>query len=154
MKKILHFDSPREPYISDAAVVWCFDSRFFNAFRKLLKRLGVNYADRIRLAGGAKCLASPDDPSDQEFVLKQIRISIALHQTRRVILMTHSDCGAYGGLDGGFGGDTRLEVQKHTEELRKAAATVRTNFPHVQVDAYFIDFEGVWEVDVGATAQA
>jgi carbonic anhydrase len=42
-----------------------------------------------------------------EFVLEQIRKSIRLHGTRRVILMVHSDCGAYGGLAEGFRGDAR-----------------------------------------------
>src|SRR3974377_1240168 len=109
MEKVFHFDSPRARYICDAAVVWCFDNRFDIGFRKFLKRIGVAYADPIKVAGGAKCLASPDEAADREFVLKQIRVSMELHKTKRVVLMLHSDCGAYGGLDGGFHGDSRLQ---------------------------------------------
>lgn len=57
----------------------------------------------IRVAGGAKCLATPDPESERDFVLEQIPKSIRLHGTDRVVLMVHSDCGAYGGL-AAFGG--------------------------------------------------
>src|SRR5205085_9727642 len=95
MQKVFHFDSPRERYHCDAAIVWCFDNRFELGFRKFLKRVGVANSDPIKIAGGAKSLASPEHESDREFVLEQIRKSIRLHGTRRVILMLHSDCGAY-----------------------------------------------------------
>jgi carbonic anhydrase len=146
MAKVFHFDSPRDVYVADTAVVWCFDDRVNLVLGKFLRRLGVQKADRIVVAGGAKCLAAPSDDPDRDFVLKQIRLSIALHQTRRIVLMLHSDCGACGGL-AAFGGDTRLESEKQSEELRTAIATVREMFPELQVEGYFVDFEGVWAVD-------
>jgi carbonic anhydrase len=106
----------------------------------------VTYADPIKVAGGAKCLASPDELADREFVLKQIRISMGLHQTKRVILMLHSDCGAYGGLDGGFRGDPKFEAESHRRELIRAADVLRTMLPELKVESYFVDFEGVWQV--------
>src|SRR5450759_4122520 len=115
MNKVFHFDAPREKYHCDAAIIWCFDNRFELGFRKFLKRIGVSNADPIKIAGGAKCLASPELESERAFVLEQIRKSIHLHGTRRVILMLHSDCGAYGGLDGGFGGDAAAERVHHHE---------------------------------------
>ncbi|MGA3027394.1 MAG: carbonic anhydrase [Bryobacteraceae bacterium] len=148
MKKVFHFDAPRERYQCDAAVVWCFDNRFQLGLAKYLKRLGIANSDPIKIAGGAKCLASPEQQSDREFVLEQIRTSIRLHGTRLVILMLHSDCGAYGGLDGGFGGNARLEAQHHEEELRRAAEFLRKELPGIDVQAYFVDFEGIWAVDL------
>src|SRR2546430_4670825 len=100
MKKVFHFDAPRATYECDAAIVCCFDNRFELGFRKFLKYLGVVNSDPIKVAGGAKCLADSTRHEDMEFVLDQIRASIRLHGTRRVILMTHSDCGAYGGFAG------------------------------------------------------
>lgn len=37
MKKVFHFDAPREKYHCDAAVVWCFDNRFQLGFTKFLR---------------------------------------------------------------------------------------------------------------------
>ena len=152
MEKVFHFDAPREKYQCDAAIVWCFDNRFQLGFSKYLKRLGVVNADPIKIAGGAKSLASPEHAGDREFVLDQIWKSIRLHGTRRVILMLHSDCGAYGGLDGGFGGDAALEAQRQEQELRRAVEFLLKEIPGIEVRAYFVDFEGIWEVDLAGEA--
>jgi hypothetical protein len=148
MTKVFHFDSPREKYHCDAAIVWCFDNRFNLGFTKFLKRIGVANADPIKVAGGAKCLASPELERDREFVLEQIRKSIRLHGTKLAILMLHSDCGAYGGLAGGFAGDARLEAECQDKELKLAAANLLRDIPAIAVQAYFVDFEGVWSVDL------
>lgn len=134
--------------------MWCFDNRFDLGFRKFLKRLGVVNSDAIKIAGGAKCLASPEHETDREFVLEQIRKSIRLHGTRRVILMLHSDCGAYGGLDGGLKGDARAEAEHHTGEFRRAAGIVRETLPDVEIQGYFVDFEGVSKLDLQSAAAA
>src|ERR1700722_447424 len=148
MKKVFHFDAPRAEYHCDAAVIWCFDNRFQLGFAKFLKRLGIANSDPIKIAGGAKCLAAPEHETDREFILEQIRKSMRLHGTKLVILMLHSDCGAYGGLAGGFSGDARLEAECQDKELQLAAASLLREIPGIAVQAYFVDFEGVWSVDL------
>jgi hypothetical protein len=145
MQKAFHFDSPKEHYRSSAAVVWCYDARFEAALGKLCKRMGISNPDFVRIAGGAMSLASPERDSDREFVLDQLRKSVRLHSTGRVILMLHSDCGAYGGL-AAFGKDPQAEKGHHVAELNRAAACVREAIPNLPVDCYFVDFEGVWSV--------
>jgi hypothetical protein len=152
VKKVFHFDAPRGKYHCDAAIVWCFDHRFELGFRKFLKRIGVVNSDPIKIAGGAKCLASPDKETDRGFILDQIRKSIRLHGTKRVILMVHSDCGAYGGLDGAFRGDTKAEAEHHERELQCAAYVLAQAIPGVDVSGYFADFEGVWEAEIRVPA--
>jgi hypothetical protein len=147
MKKVFHFDASHQDYQCDGAVVWCFDHRFHLGFTKFLKRLGVVNSDVIELAGGAKNLASPEHETDREFVLDQIRKSVRLHKTKVVILMVHSDCGAYGGL-AVFGGDAALEAVHHEQELERAADCLRKAIDGLDVKGYFVDFEGVWEVDL------
>ena len=149
MKKVFHFDAPREKYHCDAAILWCFDNRFELGFRKFLKRIGVNSSDPIKIAGGAKCMASPEHATDRGFVLEQIRKSMRLHGTRRVILMLHSDCGAYGGLTAGFGGDAAAEAIHHERELQRAATNLRTAIPGIEVQGYFVDFDGIWDAEIG-----
>jgi hypothetical protein len=97
-----------------------------------LKRIGVVNSDPVKIAGGAKCLASPELETEREFVLEQVRKSMRLHGTRRVVLMLLSDCGAYGGLDGGFGGDAAAERAHHHEELRRAAENLARAIPGVE----------------------
>ncbi len=147
MTKRFHFDSPTEVYRADAAVVWCFDDRFTLAVEKFLKRTGIARADSVRVAGGAKSLASPNNESERTFVLDQLRLSRQLHATERVILIAHRDCGTYGGL-ARFNGDANAETQHHMVELGRAAGAIRTAFPGITVEGFFADFDGVWEVPV------
>lgn len=153
MQKVFHFDAPREKYHCDAAIVWCFDNRFELGFRKFLKRSGIVNTDPIKVAGGAKSLSSPEHESDRQFILDQIRKSMRLHSTRRVILMLHTDCGAYGGL-AAFDNDAERESANHSAELRRAAAYLRVTIPGVEIDSYFVSFDGVWEVDADPGAPA
>jgi hypothetical protein len=145
MRKVFHFSSPADKYVCDAAVVWCYDNRFETVFRKLLRRIGISHSDPIRIAGGARCLASSGQESERVFVLEQIRRSMQLHSTRTVILMLHSDCGAYGGL-AAFQGDAAREAHNHCTDLQQAIVRLREAIPALTVKAYFVDFEGVWEV--------
>lgn len=145
MKKIFHFDSPAEPYVADAAVLCCFDQRISTAVRKFLKKQAIERADMIVVAGGAKTLASPRNDFEQDFILEQVRMSIRLHQTKRVLVMSHSDCATYGGLVH-FKGDRAAEAEHHREELLRAGELLTANFPDISVEPYFVKFDGVWEV--------
>jgi carbonic anhydrase len=145
MRKVFHFDSPTAPYVADAAVLCCFDHRIGTAVRKFLKKQGIERADMIVVAGGAKTLASPRNDFEQDFILEQVRMSIRLHQTKRVMVMSHSDCATYGGL-AHFKGDQEAEATHHRGELLRAGELLTTNFPNISVEPYFVGFDGIWEV--------
>jgi carbonic anhydrase len=103
-------------------------------------------SDPIKIAGGAKALACPEHESDREFLLSQLRKSIQLHGAKRIVLMLHSDCGAYGGL-AKFGGDRAKERENHAVDMRQAKANLEKEIPGIPVEGYFVDFEGVWNTD-------
>ena len=145
MRKIFHFDSPSDPYIADAAVLCCFDARIGQVVRKFLRKQGIERPDMIIVAGGAKTLASPRNDFEQDFILEQVRMSIRLHQTKRVLVMSHSDCATYGGL-AHFKGDQAAEAEHHRTELHRAASLLTSNFPNISVEPYFVKFDGIWEV--------
>ena len=152
MRKIFHFDSPPEPYVADAAVLCCFDHRISTAVRKFLKKQGIERPDMIVVAGGAKTLASPRNDFEQDFILEQVGMSVRLHQTRRVLVMSHSDCATYGGL-AHFRGDRAAESAHHRSELLRAADLLTTTFPDISVEPYFVKFDGLWEVNQAGNVQ-
>lgn len=145
MKKVFDFDSPSDPYVADAAVLCCFDHRISKAVRQFLEQQAIQRADMIIVAGGAKTLASPRNDFEQDFILEQVRMSIRLHQTKRVLVMSHSDCATYGGL-ANFKGDREAEAVHHRGELLRAGELLTSNFPGISVEPYFVKFDGVWEV--------
>ena len=146
MRKVFHFDSPPGPYVADAAVLCCFDHRISMAVRKFLKKQGIERPDMIIVAGGAKTLASPRNDFEQDFILEQVRMSIRLHQTARVLVMSHSDCATYGGL-ANFKGDRDAEADHHRAELLRARDLLTTTFANISVEPYFVKFDGVWQVN-------
>lgn len=129
-------------YTADACMVWCFDNRFWPAFLEFVKEKKFAHFDPVFIAGGAKSLAVPEKPEDKEFVLRQIEKSIALHKTAKIILMTHSDCGAFGGLQG-FGMNKEAEFTRHTEVLKESKRLIAERFPDISVEEYFVHFGGV-----------
>ena len=149
MQKLFHFESPPEPYIADAAVLCCFDQRIRETTNQFLQRQGILRPDMIVVAGGARTLASPRNDFERDFILEQVRMSIRLHKTQRMFLMSHSDCATYGGL-AAFDGDRGKEVQHHQNELRRAAELVRVNFPELAVACFFVNFDGVHAVNAQA----
>ncbi len=152
MRKVFHFDSSPEPYVANAAVLCCFDHRISRAVRKFLKKQGIETSDMIVVAGGAKTLASPRNDFEQDFILEQVRMSIRLHQTQRVLVMSHSDCATYGGL-AFFKGDRAAESAHHRAELLRARDLLVKNFPGISVEPYFVNFEGVWEITHNSAIQ-
>jgi len=155
MEKAFHFqfDSVIGFYRSDAAAVYCFDDRFTLMVQKFLKRLKLERVDTIRVAGGARALASPESEPEKNFLLDQLRLSRKLHDVGRVILIAHSDCGACGGL-ARFNQDAAAEADHHRAELARAVACVRSAIPEVDVECYFADFMGIWRVETACSARA
>ena len=73
-----------------------------------------------------------------------------LHGTNRVILMVHTDCGAYGGLQA-FEGNKEREAANHEAQLRGAADFLKTNISTVAVECYYLRFNGVWALEPEST---
>jgi carbonic anhydrase len=139
MKKILSFQTPTEHYTAHDCLVWCFDDRF-TPLLDLFSR-GLGNFDLVKVAGGAKALAGDPLP-DRDFVLGQIKASVKLHGVKRIILMTHRDCGAYGGSKAFTSGDA--ERGYHEAQLIVAKKFVESELPGVQVEAYFADADGLY----------
>lgn len=143
MRKVFHFDSAPDPYIADAAVLCCFDERIRQTVQKFLKKQGILRPDMVIVAGGAKTLASPRNDFERDFILEQVRMSILLHKSPRVYLMSHSDCATYGGL-AAFDGDRERESAHHKTELKRAGELIKERFPSTEVECFFVNFEGVF----------
>jgi hypothetical protein len=143
MRKVFHFDCSPDAYTADAAVLCCFDERIRHTVQKFLKHQGILRPDMVIVAGGAKTLASPRNDFERDFILEQVRMSILLHKSPRVYLMSHSDCATYGGL-AAFEGDRERESSHHKAELCRAADLIKQRFPDVNVECFFVTFEGVF----------
>ncbi len=95
--------------------------------------------DRVIIGGGVKSLASAEKETDIAFVIRQLDIGDTLHHVKKMVLINHSDCGAYGGSANFKSVDA--EHQFHFEELNKAAKLIRTKYPNIEVQSYVAHLE-------------
>ena len=112
----------------EAVVVHCIDFRlqdYLNAW--LTKRFGPKNYDRVSIAGAVK---------DYDYVWSQIEISHRLHETKKVILINHEDCGAYG-AEGTF--------MRHKADLDETRRKILEKIPHLIVERYYLHLDGKFE---------
>lgn len=108
------------------------DFRFGEAIKKWLEENHLmNNCDLVALAGAAKNLVEPKEPTDPEVILRQIEISQRLHHISEVILMNHTDCGAYGGREAFE--SSEAELKRHQDDLIKARDLILQKFPDLEV---------------------
>jgi len=147
MKRFL--DCPVDPnhYRADACAVWCFDDRFSPLLGRLIAETRSAHVDLVKVAGGAKGLASPANKSERAYLLDQIAKSVKLHAPKEIWLMVHADCGAYGSPK--FENND-AEATFFGGELTKAESAVRSFFEKNGITApikkYFADFKGIIEM--------
>jgi len=55
-----------------------------------------------------------------------------LHHVRKIVIINHQDCGAYGG-SAKFNGNAEAEQKFHEEELRKAKSIILEKYPDKEV---------------------
>lgn len=133
---------PDGHYRADAFTVRCVDNRFWKTFKRFIRFKKYEDIDPKSPAGGAKVFSSPVRISVREHYLQEIALSRKLHHIKRVMLFTHHDCGAYGGIQR-FGGDENKELAFHIKEHEKARRVIRARFPRLPVETYFMDRRGV-----------
>jgi len=132
-------------YRAQAFIVRCFDDRFRGVFEKFLTAKKIQHADVESVAGGAKIFASPERKSDREFMMRELKKSIRLHHTRRVMLFTHYDCGAYGGMQR-FGNDRDKEFTYHVKGHRIGHEVIAEYFPEIKkIRTFFVNEKGIIE---------
>lgn len=146
MERIVSEKIESHHYRADACIVWCFDDRFSGLLERFIAARGWKHTDLIKIAGGAKGLASPGNKAEREYLLDQISKSIKLHQPPLIALMVHADCGAYG-LEFKSAQD---EQNFYTGELEKAATevekSIKASAPDIRVEKYMADFAGLVKI--------
>ena len=109
-------------HTAKALVISCIDFRFQSQLRKFLvdRRLENNY-DLVCTAGSVKNV--------DEHLLAQIKISLDLHHSEEIILVSHEDCGAHG----------------LKEDLEKAKEIISQAFPSIlrdNISLYYFKLDG------------
>lgn len=116
-----------------ALLIHCMDFRIIKSMREYLSKNNLlGDCDVISVAGGIKSLLSPKNPTDRDFILGQIEVSLNLHKIQKVIISNHTDCGAY--KDAGPFDSFKEECAFHIEEMSKAKNLILSKFTGLKVE--------------------
>ena len=110
----------------NATVVRCMDGRLHDLVANLLKKIGVDSYDLISIAGATK---------EDTLVVNQIQLSVRLHHTKRIILINHEDCGAYGDVPQKTHENAMWIVKNWLDRLNLG----------VIVECYFLHLDGTYD---------
>ena len=128
------------------------------ALEEFIRVKEFEHYDLIQIPGGAKALVAPMNDITgrrsiwnyivrlvgRKMILSWISILIQLHHAGRIILTTHIDCGAFGGSSSFL--LPELERGIHKSWLRKSKDFLAKKFPKIPIEAYFVDYDGFWQV--------
>lgn len=113
----------------EAVIVTCIDFRFQEYINNWIREnFPPGTFDRVAIAGGV---------FDFDYILKQVEISRRLHHIKKVILINHEDCGAYGEAG---------TPEKHAEDLKNATGKIKSQYPDLAVDTYLLTLNNRFKV--------
>jgi len=113
---------------ADNIIVTCIDFRLQEAINNWISQnFQPRTFDRVAFAGGVKNL---------DTILSQIDIAVRLHHIKKVVLINHEDCGAYG---------AESTLEKHTEDLKNASLKVKAKFPELEIETFYLHLDGTFE---------
>lgn len=106
-----------------ALVIHCIDFRFVDGLHNFLKSdLKLDSYDLIAVPGAGKHFTMMSTPERTSALLEDVGISVRLHDPKEIIIINHTDCGAYGG-SAAFD-SFEAEVAAHEAALRESKQTI------------------------------
>jgi len=115
----------------EAVVLTCIDFRFWRQILEYIdKELSIKSFDFPSLPGAAKAIN--ECQNDNDLAMSCIAVPCDLHHVKKLVIVNHADCGAYGGSKR-FNGDTQAEQKFHETELKKAKAKVLAKYLDLQI---------------------
>ena len=118
-------------------ILACVDPAIRDALILLFnKKFGKKHYFMPTEIGGVKDLLSPDDPEDKKHLLRKMRKAAKIHEFDLIILVNHSDCGAYR-LAGHNFRESKKEEAFHRAEMEAAAKILKKEFPGIPVKIHY-----------------
>lgn len=115
----------------EAVILACIDFRFWKETARFVEeKLGIKSYDFPKMPGAAKAINECAD--DADIAMKCIGVPCDLHHVKKIVVVNHADCGAYGG-SAKWGGDIEAEQKFHEAELRKAKEKISSKYSSKKV---------------------
>lgn len=120
----------KDVHTCEAVVLSCIDFRFWKKTVQFVEQeMGVESFDFPSLPGAAKAI---NESNGSDLAMSCISVPVKLHHVKKIIIVNHQDCGAYGG-SAKFAGDETAEQKFHEEQLKLAKEKISANYPDQEI---------------------
>ena len=132
----------------EAMLVNCIDPRFTTSSQAWMASQGMkDKFSHFVIAGGPIGVVAPQFADWQKAFWDNLAITVQLHEIKKVVGLTHRDCGAAAVAFGdAIKTDKALETAKHTEALRTFRAEIGKRQPKLEVFTGIMALDGTVEV--------
>ena len=111
--------------LTDALIVHCMDFRIQGHLNRWIEEnLGEGNYDRVSYAGSVL---------DFDIIFRQVQLAERLHEIKKVILINHEDCGAYGAAG---------TKDRHAADLRIARQKIVAQYPSLETKTFYLYLNG------------
>lgn len=120
-------------------VIRCMDFRFHKQLLALLSEMfGEDDFEYDSPGAGGGASKAVIDEDSRKVLFNAINISVDKHKIKRIIIVDHIDCGAYGGS--GEHENVEAEEKFHAEQLVKARKILEEKYPNLKIVTLYQDW--------------
>jgi len=132
----------------EAMLVKCIDPRFTtNTWTYMSSRGWQNLYSQFNIAGGPIAAVAPAFEAWRKTWWDNLEISVKLHNVKRVVGITHRDCGAAAVAYGDrIKSDKAYETDMNVDALHQFRDEVLKRYPDLKVELGIMDLNGAVEV--------
>ncbi len=135
---------PAQPTSVEALLLTCFDYRFVGVVEPYMQGRGLRgQYDHVILAGASLGALTDQFPAWTTAFFEQLDLAKRFHDVKRVILMDHRDCKAYGMVLGqDFAQDPIAELSVHAAQMQRLREAIRARHPELAVELLLVSLDG------------
>lgn len=127
-----------------AVALICIDYRFQKTVQNWLEENNyLGLTDEIIVAGSTRDIVKPIEHFHFDALIRQLKISVQLHNPDEILLIDHQDCGGYAQDNTISGGLDEIEdMEKHKIYLEKTKEILEKEFPKLKYRKLYVTLNG------------
>ena len=125
-------------------IITCIDFRLQKSYADVIASKGwLGESDVVSVAGCSRDLVKPLSDFHKASLLRQIELSIKLHDSDTIIFLDHQDCGGYA-QDGTIPQGLELDEDKnqHVDYGNRVKKLIQDLYSTKEVKVYFVQLDG------------
>lgn len=128
-----------------ACILLCMDFRFQKLIQDWLSKNGyLGKCDEVVVAGASRDLVKPIEPFHKEALIRQLELSVKLHDPDEIIIIDHQDCGGYAQdetIEKGL--SLKDDKKKHEFFSKETRNLLLKKFPGKIIRTFYATLDGV-----------